>query len=152
MRRATITLALLTFVAQSGSLAAQAAAPSSASPDSLIVARERALWSALKAQDTLAFAQAMGNGVVDADVSGVRRATAASTAQYVKQCRVATYALSGFRIVQDSLTVVVTYKAEVDETCWGQKAPSPLNVMSVYEKRATGWAPVAHSETPAAHW
>jgi hypothetical protein len=152
MRRVTITLALLTVVARSASVAAQATAPSAGVPDSLIVARERALWRALQAQDAIAFAQAMGSGVVDADVSGVRRVTAASTAQYVKQCRVTTHTLSGFRVIQDSVTAVVTYKAEVDETCWGQKAPSPLYVLSVYEKRATGWTPVAHSETPAAHW
>jgi hypothetical protein len=139
-------------VARSASVAAQATVSSVAAPDSLVIAREHALWRALQAQDTVAFAQAMGSGVVDADVSGVRRATAASMAQYVRQCRVTTYALSGFRVVHDSLTVVVTYKADVDETCWGQKAPSPLYVMSVYERRATGWTPIAHSETPAAHW
>ena len=152
MRRVISTLALLMIVAHSPSVAAQATAVSVAAPDSLVIARERALWRALQAQDTVAFAQAMGSGVVDADVSGVRRTTAASTAQYVKQCRITTYTLSGFGVVQDSRTAVVTYKADVDETCWGQKAPSPLYVMSVYEKRATGWTPIAHSETPAAHW
>ena len=129
MRCVTICLVWLTCATLPRSASAQASAPSSV--DTLLVRRERATWKALHEQDTVAFAQGMGEGVVDADVSGVRRTTAASTAQFVKQCRVTMYALSGFRVFQDSLTAVVTYKADLEETCWGQKAPSPLYVMSV---------------------
>jgi hypothetical protein len=120
--------------------------------DSLLVQRERAQWDALKARDTTAFARLMGGDLVDIDVSGIKRTSPASTARYVLGCQTASYALSDVRIARVSGSAVVTYKATVEATCWGQKAPSPLYVMTVYNQRGDAWVPVAHSETPAAHW
>ena len=128
-----------------------AAAGSSIQEDSSLVARERAMWKALQERDTLTFQRTMGS-LVDVDAVGIRRTNSASVARYVTQCKVVGHSLSDFQIARDSLTAVVTYKATVDETCWGQKGPSPLHVMTVYERASTGWIPVAHSETPAAHW
>jgi len=101
--------------------------------------------------DTSGFQRAM-NDLVDVDPSGVRRTTRASVAKCVTQCTLASHTLTDFQVKRDSLVAVVTYKAVVDQTCWGQKALSPVNVMTVYESRASGWVPVAHSETAAAHW
>ena len=120
--------------------------------DSSFVVREEAMWTALQQHDTAGFARAAGISAIDVDVSGTRRVSAASTTQYVERCQVASSALQNFRVVRDSVAVVVTYTATVDETCWGQKAPSPLYVLSVYERDHGGWRLLAHSETPAAHW
>lgn len=120
--------------------------------DSAFVGREEAMWTALQQHDTAGFARAVGIGAIDVDVSGARRVTSASTTQYVARCQVASSALQNFRVVRDSVAVVVTYTATVDETCWGQKAPSPLYVLSVYERDHSEWRLLAHSETPAAHW
>jgi len=120
--------------------------------DSALVQTERAQWEALKRSDTTAFARLMGDQVVDIDVSGIKRTSRASTARYVLGCRTASYGLSDVRIVHSGETAVVTYSAAVDAQCWGQKAPSPLYVMTVYNERSGAWMPVAHSETPAAHW
>jgi uncharacterized protein DUF4440 len=123
-----------------------------AAQDSLLVQRERAQWEALKMRDTTTFARLMGGDVVDIDLSGVKRTSAASTARYVVGCQTVSYALNDFRVTYVGGTASVTYKATVDATCWGQKAPSPLYVLTVYAQHGDAWLPVAHSETPAANW
>jgi hypothetical protein len=120
--------------------------------DSALVSRERAMWEALKTRDTTAFARLMGGDVVDVDVSGIKRTTPATTARYVLGCQTISYMLSEPRVVHTVMTATITYTATVEATCWGQKAPSPLYVMTVYMHQADGWLPVAHSETPVAHW
>jgi hypothetical protein len=120
--------------------------------DSLLTQRELAQWAALKKGDTTVFAHLMGGGVVDIDVSGIKRTSPASTARYVVGCQTASYALSGLRIAHVGATAILSYKATVDATCWGQKAPSPLYVLTVYSQDGDSWLPIAHSETPAAHW
>ena len=123
-----------------------------AAQDSLLTQRERAQWEALKGRDTTTFARLMGGGLVDIDLSGIKQTSPASTARYVQGCQTTSYGLSELRIAHFGGTAIVTYKATVDATCWGQKAPSPLYVMTVYNQRGDTWLPVAHSETPAAHW
>ncbi len=120
--------------------------------DSLLAQRERAQWEALKARDTTTFARLMGGDVVDIDVSGIKRTSPASTARYVLGCQTVSYALSDFRVTHVGGTATISYKATVDATCWGQKAPSRLYVLTVYSQHEDSWLPVAHSETPAAHW
>jgi hypothetical protein len=46
--------------------------------------------------------------------------------------------------------VVLTYTSAGDQTCGGQKAPSPVYSMSVWQMRGGHWVGVAHSEVPAA--
>lgn len=118
--------------------------------DSLLIQSERAQWDALKARDTTAFAHLMGGDVIDVDVSGVKRTSPASTARYVLGCQTASYGLNDIRVAHSGGTAIVTYTATVDAQCWGQKAPSPLYVMTVYTQRGDAWLPIAHSETPAA--
>ena len=131
---------------------AAAEAPPLNAADSVLMARERSQWEALQRQDTTAFGGMMGGGVVDVDLSGAKRTSPSSVARYVTGCKTASFELADFRVAHFSVTSVVTYKATVDQTCWGQKAPSPVYVMTVYEQRAGSWLPVAHSETAAAHW
>jgi ketosteroid isomerase-like protein len=121
-----------------------------ATEDSLLMQQERGSWEALKARDTTAFAHLMGGGVVDVDVSGAKRTSPASTARYVQGCETTSYGLTDVRVAHTGAAAIVTYTATVVATCWGQKAPSPLYVMTVYAQRGASWLPIAHSETPAA--
>jgi hypothetical protein len=120
--------------------------------DSLLISRERAQWEALKRKDTTAFARLMGGDLVDVDLSGIKRTSPATTSRYVLGCETTSYALADVRVARYAATAVVTYKMTLEQMCWGQKGPSPLFVMTVYERRDGEWAPVAHSETAAAHW
>jgi len=158
--RACVLGTLFGLATASRSLPCQAAQANKSPPtpatlsheDSVFVVREEAMWTALQQHDTAGFARAAGIGGIDVDVSGARRVSSASTTQYVEHCQVASSALRDFRVVRDAVAVVVTYTVTVDETCWGQKTPSPLYVLSVYERDHSGWRLLAHSETPAAHW
>jgi hypothetical protein len=62
-------------------------------------------------------------------------------------CQTASYSLSGVHVVREAnlantgdyvvamivdATAVVTSKVTDDQTCWGQRAPSPLYVMTLY--------------------
>jgi hypothetical protein len=147
-----LLVAAIALAAASMLPSARAAAQQGPGPehdDSLLVRRERAQWTALEAQDTSTFARLMGGGVVDVDLSGIRRTTPASVAQFVTNCQTSGIALSGIHVVQGATTAVVTYRAALTQTCWGQRAPSSLFVMTVYERGADNWIPVAHAETPA---
>jgi hypothetical protein len=114
-----------------------------ASIDAALVARERAYWDALQRQDASGVWPA---GLIDVDISGIHRTTAASISQFVMACKTASVALTGFSVAHYSMTAVVTYKATVDQTCYGQKAPDRISVMTVYENANASWVPVAHSE------
>jgi hypothetical protein len=140
-------LLALALAAATSALSAQRA-----TDDSLLVANERAIWEALKNRDTTAFGLLMGEGVVDVDVSGSRRTSLATMARYVLGCQTATYSLGDLRVVHEGVTAIVTSKVAVDQICWGQKAPSPVFVMTVYLRRADVWVPIAHSETPTARY
>jgi uncharacterized protein DUF4440 len=156
MRRSRIVLSLgvgaitLTAVASSHSATApaQRAAPQE-NEDSLLVHRERAQWTALEARDTAAFARLMGGGVVDVDMSGARRTTPGNIAHFVANCHTTGVALDGIHVVRRAATAIVSYRTTLTQTCWGQRGPSPLYVMTVYEHSGGDWIPVAHSETPA---
>lgn len=158
-RTGLLVLALAGSVAIAGSSSAQTPVVSKTGgvpsttfeDDSTFATRERAQWSALQRRDTSTFAR-WAAGAVDVDVSGARNVDRASAAQYVARCELSTFALDGFHVTRDSVSTVVTYNATVDETCWGQKAPRSLHVMSVYERGAGDWHLIAHSETPAAKW
>ena len=62
-------------------------------------------------------------------------------------CQTASYALSDVRVAHYGATAVVTYKTTLDATCWGQKAPSPLYVMTVYMQRGDAWLAIALDKT-----
>ena len=117
--------------------------------DSVLVARERAQWAALKARDTVAFARLMGASVVDVDQSGVRGTSPASTARYVVGRQTSDYHIADVKVIYRESMALVTSKVTVTQVCWGQRAPSPLNVLTVYVQRGGDWVPIAHSETAA---
>jgi len=145
---AAIVLGAALFAAGPAAQCAQSAttpADAYASTDGLLVTRERAYWYALQRQDAKNVWPA---GLVDVDVSGIHRTTPASLNQYVMACKTASYALTDFIVAHYASTAVVTYKATVDQACYGQKAPDHVNVMTVYENANASWTPIAHSETP----
>ncbi len=139
--------ALLLLLAATGSAAAQ----DTAAPFAPIVQQERAVLDALVKPDTAAFNRALGSDFVYVDVRGATRWELAKTTAMLMDCKTAPLSMDNpvtTRVGTD--LVVLTYDSAGDQTCGGQKAPSPVHSMSVWQNRGGKWVAVAHSETPAA--
>lgn len=114
-------------------LAAPSVATAFPQDDSTLIAEERVMCKALQERDALAFQRAM-RSVIDVDVSGIRRTTPASLTQYVTQFTLGSHSQIDFHVTHDALVAVLTCKAVVNQTCWGQKAPSSPRLISAIIK------------------
>jgi hypothetical protein len=139
-------VALLLILPIAGSAAAQ-----DATPFAPVVAQERAVLDAVTKADTAAFNRALGSDFVYVDVRGPVRWQRATTTSMITQCQTGQLSIDNpqtTRVGND--LVVLTYTSSGDQTCGGQKAPSPVYSMSVWQMRGGRWFAVAHSETPTA--
>jgi hypothetical protein len=147
--RHIIALALVILPAAASVAGAQDTATSQ--PDSTIVAQERAVLDAVAKPDTAAFNRALGSDFVYVDARGPVRWDRAKTSATIMECQPGQLSIDNpqtTRVGND--LVVLTYTQRSDQTCGGQKMPSPVNSMSVWQNRGGHWVAVAHSETPAA--
>ena len=138
--------ALLLVLAAAGPAAAQ-----DATPFAPVVAQERAVLDAFIKNDTAAFNRALGSDFVYLDARGPVRWELAKSASMIMDCKTTQLSIDNpqtTRVGKD--LVVLTYDSSGDQTCGGQKAPSPVHSMSVWQMRGARWVAVAHSETPAA--
>ena len=109
------------------------------------------MLDALVKPDTAAFNRALGSDFVYVDVRGATRWELAKTTAMLMDCKTGPLSMDNpvtTRVGTD--LVVLTYDSAGDQTCGGQKAPSPVHSMSVWQNRGGKWVAVAHSETPAA--
>ena len=130
-------------------LAADSAAAQDATPYAPVVAQERAVLDAFIKNDTAAFSRALGSDFVYVDVRGPVRWVRANSG-VIMDCKTTQLSMDNpqtSRVGND--LVVLTYTSSGDETCGGQKTPSPVHSMSVWQMRGGRWVAVAHSETPA---
>jgi len=152
MRIIHVAIPVLSLALGAGS-AARAQAPKSApaSPDSVIVAAERAIWDLLKKQQWDAFDAAVA-GETMLDASGISVAKRGGTAPGLPGLVTKSYALDSIRVRSITPDVaVVTYKASVDQTMKGAHVPSPFYMLSIWQRKNGKWGPVAHAETPASN-
>ena len=155
--RIAVALALgLQLAAFHGAAAqAQAGKPAkapSAAVGAAVVAQEQSIYDAIARSDTVAFNKAVGRDFVHVDQSGAMRWSLAKTSTIFAECGLGT----GWTLDHPMTTevgtdlVVLTYSASAKAMCKGQRVPSPVNAMSVWQRRSGRWVAVAHSETPAA--
>ena len=138
-------IALSLILSAAGSAAAQ-----DATPFAPVVAQERAVLDAVIKSDTAAFNRALGSDFVYVDVRGPVRWVSANSG-VIMECKTTQLSMDNpqtTRVGKD--LVVLTYMSSGDQVCGGQKAPSPVHSMSVWQMRGGRWVGVAHSETPAA--
>jgi Domain of unknown function (DUF4440) len=137
---------LFLLLAAAGPTAAQ-----DAMPFAPVVAQERAVLDAFIKNDTAAFNRALGSDFVYVDARGPVRWELAKTSAMIMDCKTTQLSIDNpqtTRVGND--LVVLTYSSSGDQTCGGQKAPSPVYSMSVWQMRGGRWVGVAHSEAPAA--
>lgn len=139
-------IALSLILSAAGSAAAQ-----DATPFAPVVAQERAVLDGFIKNDTAAFNRALGSDFVYLDARGPVRWELAKSGTMIMECKTTQLSIDNpqtTRVGKD--LVVLTYMSSGDQVCGGQKAPSPVHSMSVWQMRGGRWVAVAHSETPAA--
>ena len=139
------------FLALGAGNAAHAQTPKSAptSPDSVIVAAERAIWELLKRQQWDAFDAAVA-GETMVEPGGISVAKRGAITPGLPGLVTKSYTLDSVRVRSITPDVVlVTYKASVDQTFKGAHVPSPFYMLSLWQRKDGKWGPVAHAETPA---
>jgi hypothetical protein len=111
---------------------------------------EKDLWEAWKNHDVEPFKKAMAAQSVNVSSGGV-----AGTEQALKNlgssdCKVKGYSLADTNFTWlDKNTVLMTYKADQDATCNGQKIPGTVWASSVWVNKDKQWKAAFHQETPA---
>jgi Domain of unknown function (DUF4440) len=132
--------------------AARAQAPkvtAGSSVDSAVVAAERAIWELLKRQQWDAFDAAIA-GETLVEPGGISITTPGTSAKTLPGLVTRSYSLEDLRVRTIAPDVVLlTYKASVDQTFKGERTPSPLYMLSLWQRKGAKWTPVAHAETPA---
>ncbi len=147
-----LQLAATLGAAAQGAAAKKPAAAPSAAVGNAVVAQEQSIYDAIARSDTVAFNKAVGRDFVYVDQTGAMRWSLAKTSTIFAECGLGT----GWTMEHPMTTeigtdlVVLTYSASANATCKGQRIPSPVNAMSVWQRRGGRWVAVAHSETPAA--
>lgn len=150
MRITHVAISILSLALGVGSAArAQAPKNAPASPDSFIVAAERAIWELLKKQQWDAFDAAVA-GETMLDASGISVARRGGTAPGLPGLVTKSFTLDSIRVRSITPDVaLVTYKASVDQTMKGAHVPSPYYMLSIWQRKDGKWGPVAHAETAA---
>ena len=111
---------------------------------------EKDLWEAWKNHDVEPFKKAMAAQSVNVSSGGV-----AGTEQALKDlgssdCKKDGYSLADTNFTWlDKNTVLMTYKADQDATCNGQKVPGTVWASSVWVNKDKQWKAAFHQETPA---
>ncbi len=115
---------------------------------STVFEREQAANNAVKTGDIVAFNRLSGGTFTYIDANGVIAWTP-QTSQMIKDCTTSSIETADVKTRQpEPDLVVLSYKATVDQTCKGVKSPSPVYILSVWQRAPAGWHMIAHSETP----
>lgn len=151
MRSAYLAVALLlgvTSVAAAQQRLAEANLKASPSAGvSRAFAQEQLAWNAVQTGDVAAFNALVKPPFTYIDASGITAWDAAASAR-LKDCTTTDFAVSGVRTQQPGAGVVIlSYEATMNQVCKGVKSPSPIYVMSVWQRQADSWKLVAHSES-----
>jgi hypothetical protein len=133
------------------SLALAQAKAGNAAVEQTLIDMEKQLWEAWKNKSAEAFGRHLGDNFIIVEQFGVARGKSVVVNQITSAaCDVTSYSLSDTKV--DWLTkdmALVTYKADQDATCGGQKIPSPVYAASLWQKKNGQWLSVYHQETVA---
>jgi hypothetical protein len=111
---------------------------------------EKDLWEAWKNHDVEPFKKAMAAQSVNVGSGGVAGTDQALKDLGSSDCKVTSYALADTNFTWfDKNTVLMTYKADQDATCNGQKIPGVVWASSLWVNKDKQWKAAFHQETPA---
>jgi hypothetical protein len=124
---------------------------SDAAAEQKVIELEKQLWEAWKNKNGEPFRQNLTDDFVAVTGSGVEVGKSKTVDDVTTtQCDVKSYSLSDNRVAWiDKDTALLTYKADEDATCGGQKLPATTYASSVWQRKGGKWMAVFHQETPA---
>jgi hypothetical protein len=130
----------------------QAAKGSNADVEQKLTAAEKQLWEAWKNKDMGPFKQHLTDDTVMVDPGGITHGKDKAVDFMTKNpCDVKSYSLGDMKVDWiDKDTALVTYKAQSDATCGGQKTPESVYAASLWVKKNGKWLGAFHQETAAA--
>src|ERR1700674_140951 len=129
---------------------AKATTSGNAATEKKLVDMEKSLWEAWKNHDSGTFQKLLSSGSVNVNPTGFE-----STEQEVKEiggsdCKVNSYSVEDPKSTWvDKDAVLLTYKANQDAVCGGQKVPESVWASSLWVKKGNEWKAAFHQETPA---
>ena len=151
-----LTLALAPLAHAQEPTASPSASPapkpamSKAQSQRIIIATERKLWDAWKAQDVKPFRANLSTDSLLIGDTGVADRETVLKMIGGGGCEVKSVSLSDIKVTfVASNTAVITYKAAQEGTCGGEALPANVWASSVYVKRGNKWWAVSHQESAA---
>jgi ketosteroid isomerase-like protein len=149
-----LTLALASLAQAQEPTASPSTAPkpamSKAQSQRIIIATERKLWDAWKAQDAKPFRANLSTDSVLIGDTGVADRETVLKLIAGGGCDVKSVSLSDIKVAfVASNTALITYKAAQEGTCGGEALPANVWASSVYVKRGNKWWAVSHQESTA---
>ena len=119
-----------------------------AATEQKLVDMEKSLWEAWKNHDGGTFQKLLSSESVNVNPMGVE-----GTEQVVKEiggsdCKVNSYSVEDSKVTWvDKDAVLLTYKANQDAVCGGQKVPETVWASSLWIKKGNEWKAAFHQET-----
>lgn len=128
----------------------QAAKAKNSDAEQQVVNAEKQLWEGWKNKDFDPFKQNLSADAVMIDMGGIIYGKDKAVDMLSKTpCEVRSYALSDTKVDWiDRNTALLTYKADSDATCGGQKSPPSVYASSIWVDKNGKWQGVFHQETP----
>lgn len=130
-----------------------AAAGTDTAAAATVVATMRRVYDGFVSHDATAINAAVPtSGLVYVGPDGMTPVTSPDgTTEMVKQCAVKRYAMDSVqRRAPAPDLMLLSFKLTIDETCGGQRSPSPDYVLSTWQRQDGTWRAIAFSATPAA--
>jgi len=130
----------------------QAAKSKNSDVEQKLTGAEKQLWEAWKNKDMSPFKQNLTDDTVMVDPTGIVQGKDKAVDALTKApCDVKSYSLGDIKVDWiDKDAVLLTYKADSDATCGGQKTPPSVYAASLWVKKNGKWLGAFHQETPVA--
>jgi hypothetical protein len=130
----------------------QAAKGKNSDVEQKLTSAEKQLWEAWKNKDMAPFKQNLTDDTVMVDATGVVQGKDKAVDGMTKTpCDVKSYSLGDIKVDWiDKDAALLTYKADSDATCGGQKSPPSVYASSLWVKKNGKWLGAFHQETAVA--
>jgi uncharacterized protein (TIGR02246 family) len=115
-----------------------------------VKALEKTMWEAWAKHDLAVFQERLSEDHVHVAANGIIAGKAANLADMKEPCEVRSWKLGDIRVQQlGSDAALLSYEADQDATCDGEKLPAHVYVTAVWKKTGGKWMNASYHETGA---